>query len=97
MDMNEITAQSARRLEDYAGLVAYHAISGRTDPDTGEFTHWSSPADLLGSVVAARSEIEHLQRCAVHAARERGASWSQIGQAFGITRQAAQQRFALTE
>lgn len=37
--------------------------------------------------------MEVLQRESVAAARAQGCSWDSIGQVFGVSRQAAQQRF----
>ena len=54
------------------------------------------PGVELGRLIAAaqaaadaESELAH----AAHAARQGGASWTQIGDALGLTRQAAQQRW----
>jgi len=54
------------------------------------------PGVELGRLIAAAhaavdadSELAH----AAHAARQAGASWTQIGDAVGLTRQAAQQRW----
>lgn len=47
-------------------------------------------AERLGSVAA---QAHALQAQAVVAARERGASWAQVGSALGTSPQAAQQRF----
>jgi hypothetical protein len=56
------------------------------------------PGVELGRLIAAaqaaadaQSELAH----AAHAARQAGASWTQIGDALGLTRQAAQQRWRL--
>ncbi len=50
----------------------------------------------LGTAVRLRAIVEgaeSLQQDAVTAAREAGASWADVGQSLGISRQAAQQRF----
>lgn len=52
------------------------------------------PLDRLEMVRWARSEIEALEVASVVAARESGATWSDIGALYGMTRQGAQQRFA---
>jgi hypothetical protein len=56
--------------------------------------------DLVGDDLYKVEEIrrqlagaEAEQRASVLAARDVGCSWDSIGQVFGITRQAAQQRF----
>ncbi len=54
----------------------------------------------LGTAVRLREIVrvaEHLQHDAVTAARQAGASWADVGQALGITRQASQQRFGARE
>ncbi|MGO4143731.1 hypothetical protein AB4Y77_01485 [Paenarthrobacter sp. YAF11_1] len=43
---------------------------------------------------AARQQSEEDVRQCVGRARELGASWAEIGAMLGVTRQAAQQRFA---
>jgi len=63
------------------------------------FSHSDGPdADSLLKVVDACSlaieECSLLQRDAIHQARRAEVSWSAIGEHMGITRQAAQQRFA---
>lgn len=50
--------------------------------------------DRVGpQLVRARDEVEILTIRAVARARERGRSWTDIGAALGVTRQAARQRF----
>ena len=51
---------------------------------------WDAPIAFLDEEIA---RIEQAQRETVGAARRAGATWQQVGDAFGITRQAAQQRF----
>jgi hypothetical protein len=66
----------------YAGLVK--------DSET-------NTASLLGLVEATSEAVElcgKLQRAVVHQARRSDIPWSDIGAVMGITRQAAQQRFA---
>lgn len=45
--------------------------------------------------IAARiaDEAERISRTEVMAAREEGATWAEVGEAFGVTRQAAHERF----
>ena len=52
---------------------------------------------LLDSCNVALQECATLQRNAVHQARRAEVSWAAIGERMGITRQAAQQRFAPEE
>ncbi len=60
----------------------------------------TDPASLLRLVDAASESVEvcsELQRAAVHQARRSDVPWSEIGSRMGISRQAAQQRFAPEE
>lgn len=49
----------------------------------------SEPLQALGELSRAGAELEALVREQVAAAREDGATWEEIGQRLGITRQAA--------
>ena len=65
--------------------------------------------ELVSSLVAAGSDRSHLERARiaariadeaerisrteVMAAREEGATWAEVGKAFGVTRQGAHERF----
>lgn len=50
--------------------------------------------DLVGITSRARTETDALLRLAVAAARSAGLTWEAIGRSLGMTRQAAQQRYA---
>jgi len=66
-------------------------------PDGLRKTLGSDPASFLALVAAARvgaEEAERLLRDAVAGARRAGHSWEAIGALLGVSRQAAQQRFA---
>lgn len=47
----------------------------------------------LGDMALVLDELQAAIASAVEGQRANGASWSEIGRAFGISRQAAQQRF----
>lgn len=47
----------------------------------------------LGQMAELVDELDAAVQAAVNGQRARGASWAEIGRAFGITRQAAQQRY----
>ncbi len=49
--------------------------------------------DALGTVTAAAAALDYLTNRAVLLARDEGATWSQIGAVFGITRQSAWTRW----
>lgn len=74
---------------DLEKAILTHAGLGK-EPET-------DPASLLRLVDATSEAAElcgKLQRAAVHQARRSDIPWSEIGSVMGITRQAAQQRFA---
>lgn len=47
----------------------------------------------IASADRALKNYEHGLRLAVQIARERGASWAEIGDVLGVTRQSAHERF----
>ncbi len=49
----------------------------------------SDPIDQLRGLRAADRQLDVWRRQAITRAREQGASWSQIGEALGVTKQAA--------
>lgn len=53
----------------------------------------SDPLVRLAAVRAAREDLEALEVQTVREARAAGATWSDIGALFGVSKQAAQQRF----
>lgn len=48
----------------------------------------ADPLEALRELALWEDELERLRLAAVEAARERGASWAQIGAALGMSRQA---------
>ena len=62
-----------------------------------ESNHREEPERLLAAAGLAerlRARADELLDHFVHAARQGGSSWAEIGSVLGVTRQAAQQRFA---
>lgn len=57
----------------------------------------TGPLAALIAARAARARVRGLEFAAVAEARKHGISWRDIGHAFGITRQAAQKRWAWIE
>lgn len=53
----------------------------------------SDGLDGVREAMLVRAAAHRALLAAVQAARTTGASWTQIGQVFGISRQAAQKRF----
>jgi hypothetical protein len=64
---------------------ALDEVEAATDPLVG-----------LAAARRARDAAEALERVLVAEVRRRGGTWSQIGRAYGTTKQAAQQRFHTT-
>ena len=50
--------------------------------------------DRLDAVRQAREAVERLELQTVRQAREAGLTWTQIGAVYGVSKQAAQQRFS---
>ena len=84
-----ITEQQA--LRDRVGALMIAWAEGREPPFTGESREGFAEAILAAHLIADEGRIV-LQRW-VDAARRSGISWSEIGDALGISKQAAQQRF----
>lgn len=70
--------------EQTAGIASTMAVTNG-DPETG-FLALREHAALARLAESRLIDI-------VHAARKNGASWSQIGRAIGVSKQAAQQRY----
>jgi len=51
------------------------------------------PMPRLAAVRRAREALEELEASTVAEARSAGATWGQIGSLYGVSKQAAQQRF----
>lgn len=73
-------AERAYDLEFMGGRIQKHLAAG------------DFPAALKAVVVAA-SLVDDVERATVAAARAHGASWSEVGAALGISKQAAWLRF----
>jgi hypothetical protein len=53
----------------------------------------ADPMSRLKSVRGAREAVERLEQETVVQARAAGATWGEIGSLYGVSKQAAQQRF----
>lgn len=56
----------------------------------------AAPGDLLGHALNLQHRVNSIVESAVIAERERGTTWDQIGEAVGITRQSAHERWQST-
>jgi hypothetical protein len=78
-----LSAAAAELADDAAGLVATE------NETTGETVR-----DLIERVDQLAGQVDELRRLAVIYARERAQPWERIGEALGVTRQTAHERFA---
>jgi hypothetical protein len=69
----------------YAHTIAADQLRSLRDED--------DVAKRLDTLNVARSNVDFAMREEVSAWREAGASWAQVGEALGLTRQGAQQRY----
>ena len=51
------------------------------------------PLAALEAVVETRRHLDAVERAAVEAAREKGATWEDIAEALGVSRQAIYQKY----
>ena len=93
------TTSSAKEFLDRSGLRidVEKAILSHADISKGTETDIASLLRLVDATSEAAELCGKLQRDAVHQARRADIPWSEIGAVMGITRQAAQQRFAPEE
>jgi hypothetical protein len=56
----------------------------------------AAPLERVRALEALRMELRPFQRSLVGDARRAGASWAEIGAVLAITRQAAEQRFGIS-
>ena len=75
---------------------ACNAILAATPPETGDWTAMSD-LHLLSSLKTAEASLDAVRAVLqqqVDTLRQRGVSWSEIGDALGVSRQAAWERFS---
>lgn len=65
----------------------------RTRSDGATLKAVADPLEVLAAALRAREAAETSELDAVRAARDAGASWTDIGDVYGLTKQGAQQRF----
>jgi hypothetical protein len=66
---------------------------GRVKAAASAYAAATDALDRLDAARRAREAAEELEAAAIHAARKAGATWSSIGDLYGLTKQGAQQRF----
>ena len=57
----------------------------------------ADPLERLDAVRLAREALERLEARTARQAREVGVTWGQIGSRYGVSKQAAQQRFRVAK
>jgi len=73
--------------------VAAPSASRRVSKALSTLAALPDPLERLDAIRGAREALEQLAQDAVDEARASGATWKQIGALYGISKQAAQQRF----
>lgn len=84
----------ARCLKKYGEIFD----SPRAMAELGDYRWWhdmttDEMVEMLPKIVATESQVNMFLRDWVDLLRERGRSWTEIGAALGVTRQAAWERF----
>jgi hypothetical protein len=75
---------------------ACNAILAATPPGSGDWTRMTEQ-QLLAALKPAEASVDAVRavlQAQVDTLRQRGISWSQIGDALGVSRQAAWERFS---
>jgi ATP-dependent protease Clp ATPase subunit len=92
---NQIISQELDRNGDR--LTQRSRSTKSKDPTTIKAWEGLSDEDLLGEMVRAHSAHQNVDRAVAHhvaALRARGVSWARIGEALGMARQSAWERFS---
>jgi hypothetical protein len=74
-------------------VVASRSLTKRITAALGAFDVADGPMRRLDAARRLREAAEELETAQVEAARKAGATWSEIGACYGLTKQGAQQRF----
>jgi hypothetical protein len=80
-------------------LCAAIFAGGRAEPADAEIPYWQSMSDEdllahLPRVASVATQVEDNLRVWVQRLRDRGVSWARIGEALGMARQSAWERFS---
>ena len=78
---------------DYAVLVSSKNPVKRISAALGALDVADGPMSRLDAARRLREAADELEAAQVEAARKAGATWSEIGSCYGLTKQGAQQRF----
>lgn len=92
---NQIISQELDRHDDWPNQRGRATKS--KDPTTIKAWEGLSDQDLLGEMVRAHAAHQNVDRAVAHhvaALRARGVSWARIGEALGMARQSAWERFS---
>jgi len=74
-------------------VVASKSLLRRITAALGELDIADGPISRLDAARRLREAAEELESAQIEAARKAGATWSEIGACYGLTKQGAQQRF----
>jgi hypothetical protein len=78
---------------DYAVMVSSKNLVKRISAALGALDVADGPTSRLEAARRLREAAEELEAAQVEAARKAGATWTEIGACYGLTKQGAQQRF----
>jgi hypothetical protein len=78
---------------DYAVMVSFKNPVKRISAALGALDVADGPMSRLEAARRLREAAEELEAAQVEAARKAGATWTEIGACYGLTKQGAQQRF----
>ncbi len=97
---NEIIAserERARSREGASGRARRRQAAASHEPPSIKAWEGLSDTDLLGEMARAHAAHENVDRAVAHhvsALRARGVTWARIGEALGMARQSAWERFS---
>jgi len=74
-------------------VVASKSLLRRITAALGALDVAEGPMSRLDAARRLREAAEELEAAQVEAARKAGATWNEIGECYGLTKQGAQQRF----
>jgi hypothetical protein len=74
-------------------IVASKSLLRRVTAALGALDIADGPMSRLDAARRLREAAEELEAAQIEAARKAGATWSEIGACYGLTKQGAQQRF----